>query len=235
MARRVKEDERAVKRSEILETAKRLLYTKGYEQMSIQDILDELHISKGAFYHYFASKQDLLEGLIERIYLEGEQVLLPILNDPTLPAVDKLHLYFDTAARWKTTQKAYLLALLRVWYADENAIVRQKIQATMLERIGPLLSRIVHQGIQEGVFATGFPDEAGAIIITLMYSLGDAFAAVLLESEPLPGEVQRLEGMTRAFNDALERVLGAPQGSLQLMDMETINEWIEIPRKELVA
>jgi AcrR family transcriptional regulator len=32
-----------------------LVFTKGFEQMSIQDILDELHISKGAFYHYFDS------------------------------------------------------------------------------------------------------------------------------------------------------------------------------------
>jgi len=148
--------------------------------MAIQDILDELQISKGAFYHYFSSKQDLLEALIERMYGDVEQILLPILDDPDLPAMDKLHRYFDTAARWKTTQKAYLLALLRVWYADENAIVRQKIQAMTLERIGPLLSRIVHQGIQEGVLTTAFPDEAGAIIIALLQSLGDAFARVLL-------------------------------------------------------
>jgi AcrR family transcriptional regulator len=235
MARSIKEEERAVKRNEILETARRLIYTKGYEQMTIQDILEELQISKGAFYHYFSSKQDLLEALIERIYADAEQILRPVLEDAELPALDKLHRYFDTAARWKTTQKAFLLALLRVWYADENAIVRQKVTETMIERIGPLLSRIVHQGIQEGVLTTSFPDQAGAIIITLMQSLGDAFVRVLLSSELLPSDVQRLEGTVQAFNDALERVLGAPRGSLQLVDMEAIDEWIVIPRKELVA
>ena len=51
MARTVKAH--AVRRNEILDVAQRLIYTKGYEQMTIQDILDGLQISKGAFYHYF--------------------------------------------------------------------------------------------------------------------------------------------------------------------------------------
>ena len=65
MARIVKEEEYVEKRNEILAVAQRLVYTKGYEQMTIQDMLDELQISKGAFYHYFGSKQALLEALIE--------------------------------------------------------------------------------------------------------------------------------------------------------------------------
>ena len=65
MARIVKEP--AVRRNEILDAAQRLVYRKGYEQMTIQDILDDLHLSKGAFYHYFDSKQSLLEALIERM------------------------------------------------------------------------------------------------------------------------------------------------------------------------
>jgi len=40
------------------------VYTTGFEQMSVQDILDELKISKGAFYHYFDSKLALLDGLV---------------------------------------------------------------------------------------------------------------------------------------------------------------------------
>lgn len=53
MARLVKEEEYNAKRNEILDIALSLVYSKGYEQMTIQDILDGLHISRGAFYHYF--------------------------------------------------------------------------------------------------------------------------------------------------------------------------------------
>ena len=53
MPRIVNEVDYAARRKEILDVTRKLVYTKGYEQMSIQDILDSLNISKGAFYHYF--------------------------------------------------------------------------------------------------------------------------------------------------------------------------------------
>ena len=72
MPRVVKEDDYAARRNEILAVARKLVYTKGYEEMSIQDILDEMKISKGAFYHYFDSKPALLEALIDRMGDEAE-------------------------------------------------------------------------------------------------------------------------------------------------------------------
>src|SRR5438270_3185053 len=94
MPRIVKEEEYAGKRNAILDVAQRLVYSKGYEQMTIQDMLDQLQISKGAFYHYFDSKQALLEALIERTKGEVEQLLIPIVHDPHLPALDKLQRVF---------------------------------------------------------------------------------------------------------------------------------------------
>src|SRR5512139_475433 len=98
MARSVKEETYAVKRNEILDAAQRLVYAKGYEQMSIQDILNELKISKGAFYHYFDSKGDLLEALIERMRQDVEPIILPVVEDPRLRALEKLQRFFDTSA-----------------------------------------------------------------------------------------------------------------------------------------
>ncbi|MDB5063897.1 MAG: TetR/AcrR family transcriptional regulator, partial [Chloroflexi bacterium] len=46
-----------VRREAFLDVAQRLIQTKGYEQMSIQDVLDALDTSRGALYHYFGSKQ----------------------------------------------------------------------------------------------------------------------------------------------------------------------------------
>ncbi len=38
---------------------------------------------------------------------EVEPIILPIINDPNLPTLDKLHRFFDTAGRWKTARKEY--------------------------------------------------------------------------------------------------------------------------------
>ena len=90
MVRKRKQDEHTAKRNEILDAALQLVYTKGYEQMSIQDILDALQISKGAFYHYFNSKGELLEGLINRMIDQALLMLQPIEQDQSLPAIEKL-------------------------------------------------------------------------------------------------------------------------------------------------
>ncbi len=94
MARIVNKEEYEIRRNEILDAAQLLVYTKGYEQMSIQDILAEVHISKGAFYHYFNSKQALLEALIERMASQVIQLLNPIVQDEHLNAPEKLHRVF---------------------------------------------------------------------------------------------------------------------------------------------
>src|SRR5215813_5003396 len=94
MARTVNEEEYTTKRNEILDVAQRLVFTKGYERMSIQDILDALKISKGAFYHYFDSKAALLEAYIERGQDDLDKVCSAIVDDPSLSAPDKLRRFF---------------------------------------------------------------------------------------------------------------------------------------------
>jgi AcrR family transcriptional regulator len=225
MARTVKEEDYAVKRKEILDVAQRLVYTTGFDQMSIQDILDELHISKGAFYHYFDSKGDLLEALIDRMRQDVEPIVLPITDDPSLPTIDKLHRLFDTVARWKTARKDYLLSLLRIWYADENALVRQKATANVLRWFAPLLAGVIRQGVQEGVLTTAFPNQAAEIVFSLLQGLGETFKDLLFGSESSTVKMQRAAAVVAAYNDAMERVLGASTGSLNLIDRETLQEW----------
>jgi AcrR family transcriptional regulator len=223
MARIVKEH--AVRRNEILDVAQRLVYAKGYEQMTIQDILDGLQISKGAFYHYFDSKQALLEAILERMQEEAEQLLIPIVQDPHLPALDKLQRFFATLNRYKTTQKAFFLELLRVWYADDNGIVRQKARAAGVKWVTPWLSVIIRQGIEEGVLTTSYPEQVGEVVLSLALDLGDTLGGLLLSFEPERDDMLRVESTVAAYTDALERTLGAPRGSLQLVDDETLKEW----------
>jgi len=223
MARIVKAH--AVRRNEILDVAQRLIYTKGYEQMTIQDILDGLQISKGAFYHYFDSKQALLEAIIERMQHEVEQILLPIVQDPQLSALEKLDRFFATASSWKTARKDFFLALLRVWYTDDNAIVRQKMRTTGATWLAPWLSAIIHQGVEEGVLTTSYPNWVGEVVLALVMEFGETLGRLLLSFEPERDDMLRIEGTVAVYTDALERVLGTPKGSLQIIDSETLKVW----------
>ena len=233
MARKVKEEDYTSKRNEILETARKLVYTKGYEQMSIQDILDAMNISKGAFYHYFDSKPALLEALIDRFADEAEAAVFPILQDPNLSALEKLQHYLNTAVQWKAAQKDYLLAILRVWYSDDNAIIRQKSFTRLVKRFAPSFVPVIKQGIQEGSMSTDFPEQAMEIVLQAINGLGDKFGEIILGHEMGTSNLspkerfQILNDAVAANEDALERILGAKKGSIQLMDSRSIREWIE--------
>ena len=227
MARVIKEY--AVRRNEILDAAQRLVQTKGYEQMTIQDLLDDLQISKGAFYHYFTSKQALLEALIERMVDVIEPLVLTIVHDPHLSALEKLRRLFATVSRWKTARKEFLLALLRVWYADDNVLIRQKTRDVSAKLLTPQLQVIIQQGLQEGTLTMVYPEQMGGVIVALLQDLGDAIGALCLAFDPNYHELSHVEQTVAAYTNALERVLGAPSGSLQLVDMETLRAWFVAP------
>jgi AcrR family transcriptional regulator len=227
MARVVKEEEYTARRNEILDTALQLVYSKGYEKMTIQDILDQLQISKGAFYHYFHSKVDVLEAVVER--MAAEQVkprFLSIVRDPQLPALEKLHQYFYMSTSWKTSNKAFLSALMKVWYSDENALTRQKMLASTREHMGPFFTEIIKQGVREGVFSTAYPEIASQITINLIYDLAYSSGQLLLSKDVMQSDnLQQVETLYAAYGDALERILGAPNGSIQLMAAEALKIW----------
>jgi TetR/AcrR family transcriptional regulator, transcriptional repressor for nem operon len=231
MARQVDEVERLSKRNEILDCAQRLVYSTGYEQMSIQDILSQMGISKGAFYHYFDSKPALLEALINRTSQQAEEFLLPIVENPDLPTLEKLESFFFSINRWKTSQRSYLIEILKVWYADENAIVRQKLMTSSTLMITDLLNRLIKQGIEEGVFHTDYPDMAGMVFFSLMTQMSDSVGTLLLDATTIMSvdpsiTLQKMVDVVNAYTDAIERVLGTPSGSIHLIDRTMLAEWL---------
>ena len=54
------------RRGELLAASEKLFYTKGYENTSVQDILDAVGFSKGGFYHHFDSKLAVLEAICQQ-------------------------------------------------------------------------------------------------------------------------------------------------------------------------
>jgi AcrR family transcriptional regulator len=236
MARMVNEAAYAARRNAILDAAQRAVATKGYEQMAIGDILGELQISSGAFYHYFDSKPALLMALVERMGEQLEQLVLPVVQDPKLGALEKLLRFFGTLDQWKREHKGLVIAYMRVWYADENAIVRHKLYMTRIKRLTPGLEEIIRQGSHEGVFTTPYPDQAARMIISLFEDLSYATIELLLAEEHSPDDLARLERIAVACADALERLLGAPTGCLQYAWREELEPWLvplSLPKEEI--
>jgi AcrR family transcriptional regulator len=218
MARHVKPDEYAARRREILAAALQLMHDKGYESMTIQDVLTKLQMSKGALYHYFDSKQALLEGIVESMGESGSAALGAVVDDPDLGAIAKLHAYFRMSTAWKAEHITEVTTTMRLWRSENNALLRQKMSQETMRTATPLLETIITQGCREGVFNTEHPREAAIIIAGMGLHLADAIIDAIDEdgTDPLDTSGTRARSVLAAYTDAFERILGAPSGSVTM-------------------
>lgn len=232
MARIFKEDEYNAKRNEILDFAMGLIYSKGYERMTVQDILDGLRISRGALYHYFDSKKAILEALVDRMGKAAQQTILPIIQDPDLTALQKFHRYFEASAKWKSMQKELIVSLFPIWFSDENAFLRQKMTTETLTHTSRLLEPMIRQGIEEKVFTTRYAEQVAVIITGIFLNFAEILIRRLLSTEPGKISIQELEVILNAHVDAIERILGAPAGSLEFFKADDFEEWFAVTQPE---
>jgi AcrR family transcriptional regulator len=214
-----------VRREAFLDVAQRLVQAKGYEAMSVQDVLDELDASKGAFYHYFDSKPALLEAVIERFADATLASVAPILEDPELPALRKLERVFAGIARSKAERKDLVLAVTQIWNSDSNAIVREKLRRMSVSRLTPMLSKVIKQGVDEGVFTTTSPDETAMVLVSLMLGFQQQAVELFIARQTGTISFEFVQRSIAAFNEAYERILGVPKGSLTLTDEPTLHFW----------
>lgn len=225
MARTLNADARTLRRDAILDVAERLIRTRGYEGISVQDVQDELGVSRGAIYHYFASKADLVEAVVERIAGGIEVVLTGIADDPTLSAPAKLQRVFEAAGAWKAQRRDLLVALLQTWFSNDNARVRDRLLTISGRRLGPVIARIVRQGCADGTFTATYPDEAARILVALLNGSGDGIGRMLLDSEAGAVVFEDIERLVHAHDEAIERILGLAPGSFQMIDPPSLRFW----------
>lgn len=220
MVRTVKDHDS--RRSEILDTAQQLFYQKGYEQTSIQDLLNAVGIAKGTFYHYFASKQALLEELTERIVTETMAIIQELIDQPDLTAVEKFTRIYLQTHQWKVEHKGFMLDLMRIFYRDDNLRLRYQLMRTSMEHFVALVTQVIEQGVAEGVFVTAYPRVTARITYQLMQNMAEILADLMLH--PRPDIAALLEETVNAYQQATERVLGAAAGTLQIFDAAIIYE-----------
>jgi AcrR family transcriptional regulator len=225
MARTVNATLRTVRRDAFLDVAQRLVQTKGYEAMSIQDVLDELEASKGAFYHYFDSKQALLEAVVERFADGAMASLAPVLDDPRLPALTKLERVFAGIANLKAEQKELMLAIIEVWNSDGNAIVREKVRRLSERIMIPLFSAVVQQGLDEGTVHVDSPDQTAAVLVSLMLGFQQKATDLFIARQSGAIPFEAVQRSVAAYTEAFDRILGIPKGSLTLTDDKTLRFW----------
>jgi AcrR family transcriptional regulator len=225
MARTLDPTAHAVRREAFLDVAQRLIQTKGYEQMSVQDVLDELDASKGAFYHYFGSKEALLAAVVDRMVDTATAMMTPVAMDPSLRAIEKLSTLFSSLAQWKGERTDLMIELVRVWFSDANAVVRDQLRLGVLTRLTPLLAMIIGQGKDEGAFTITSPEHTATVLVALLLGTNETASRLFLARRAGTITFDDVECTLAAHAEACERVLGLRPGSWPSLDSSTMHFW----------
>jgi AcrR family transcriptional regulator len=225
MARTLDPVAHALRREAFVDVAQRLIQTKGYEQMSVQDVLDDLDASKGAFYHYFGSKVALLEAVVERTVEQAMATLVPVVDDPAVSALQKLEGFFGGIARWKFERSELMFAVMRVWLSDENTVVRERLRQLTMQRVTPTLARIVRQGQAEGTFTASSAEHVAVVLVSLILGAQETLGQLYLALQSRTVSFDDVVRSTAAYTEAFERILGLPAGSWPTIDTTTLRFW----------
>lgn len=208
------------RRTELLDSALKLFLQRGYENTTVSDVIAAVGVSKGAFYHYFASKEDLLEALSQRFAEELLVAARDLLEDPTLNAYERLTLYLERARRTKLELAPAVWATFAPIFRPENLLLFHRIVAAIRTVMTPVFTRIIEEGIAERSFAT--PDAAGAAEVLLMLSAGnhDAMQAIIAarDDAALTRATAALEQRMAVLGITADRLLGLPDGSVRFAE-----------------
>ncbi len=182
------------RKQELLGIAYEMFLTKGYEDTSVDEIIDRAQIAKGTYYHYFASKEQMLEEVIGMmISAEAEKAKL-ILSQP-VPAPQKIAGII--AAMKPDASEAPINNTLN---RPENVFMHNKIRRSLIATVTPILSEVVEQGINDGIFRCECIPERVKMLLNLSVELFD-------ESDYTQNDIE-------VFIDITEKMLGAESGTM---------------------
>lgn len=141
----------------ILAVGYELVVTKGFTAVGLSELLKTADVPKGSFYHYFKSKEQFGETLIEEYFKNYIQRVDGLLSEPDLTSYDKLIGYFS---RWLEVENGVcnankcLVVKLSAEVADLSETMRIKL-ANGAERIIDQLASCIAAGIEDGSIQTG--------------------------------------------------------------------------------
>ena len=219
------------RKAEMVAAAWSLFSENGYDQTTVNAIIEKLGVSKGTFYHYFTSKEDILNAVVEHMTRQGLLAVRPILQDETLSAVDKLNRFIKSARAWRLANIDAIKEIVGVLYRDENIIIRHKLQTYSAALTAPLLSKLIEQGVAEGVFDNAYPSECAELLLHLGNTIGETNARLFMGLKSAPENLDQIKRNIEVYCDMLERLLGAPRGTVERIDQDIFQKIVNSGRR----
>ena len=149
----------------ILSVSAKLFLQKGFDKTSMMDIATAAGISKGAIYHHFKSKDEIIKSVMEKQEQSVKGIIENFMEETRfLSGKEQLQLILEKNIE---NQEAH--------YLDDAMSVRMKSAEFVLSYMqscvnkdSNFVSKIIKKGIQDGSIVTDFPDECAEVFLLLI-------------------------------------------------------------------
>ena len=201
MSRTVKDPE--TRRNELIDTAEELFLVNGYEETTVSEIVRNAGVAQGTFYHYFKSKDEALNAIIDRWIEEIRAGMEGIASRDDLNAIEKILGFFNFFNNLGRSRQR----LVEYIHEERNAHLHIKFERKVPQIIIPVFSRMIEEGVEEGFFDVRHPEMAA---LSIMKTAGAV--SHIHETYRLEEKTERMKELTDATFDFIERILGAKPG-----------------------
>jgi len=217
-----------LKKQEILATAEELFCKDGYENTSVQDIIDLLHTSKGSFYHHYASKESVLQGICEKRAEQIHSSVVSTLDNESSVAAKINHL-LSGMIPLRDEKLGFLLMFLPLFSLPEGRSVKAGYCDALTRLFLDSLRELLREGLSSGdVFC---PDEktSAEICLLLVHHLWTQIVDAILfaEENGEKTDLSRLLRLTEHYRLTLETILCLPAASLELISIPMLRTLCE--------
>ena len=151
------------RRDRLVAVAEQLFLKNGYENTTVNQMVDELGMAKGSYYYHFQSKEDILVAVSERLISSTRDKLLGIRKqgdkDITWRIREVLAAFQEDFFRNKTVWKHV--------YHDRNAAMDKQVRKIAGKNFTPLLARMLDEANEQGRLDIPHTYEAAEVLMTL--------------------------------------------------------------------
>jgi len=201
------------RKSELLDIALDLFSKSGYIDTSIQEIISTAGVSKGAFYHYFKSKEDVLDQIIDRYINEIVDLSNKIAEDPNLSALKKYNLLFTEVQKRRIVNRGKFMFLLKMMLSEKNSLFINRYTEKTIKMVILPYRKILDQGMAEGVFHINDPEATAELIIRFGTIYRTKLAGMYLQVQYQPDIIKEIQKTINFIQDTVERLLGVNPGT----------------------
>ena len=198
---------KAKKRKEIIESAINLFSEKGFYNTSVQSIVNDCGMSKGAFYHHFSSKEELHIAIFQYYFEQMSTLLKEIDNKEHLNPREKMKEQLGVPFEQLNKQKEFFMMYLR----EQSFSINQELRAFMEKAQYETLTW--YEESLKGIFGESITAYAGDIILLIegmrqSYLAAMLFQDVQIDADLLPDFLMnRIDDIVDAFEKGEEPII----------------------------